>query len=125
MKARKFQIGKRPENNQETTMAFQKGVSGNPGGRPKENNEVKAAAREYTIEAIERLAFWLKSDNAKASVAAATSLLDRGWGKPHQTSDVTVRSAIAKDLADDDLASIATGGREGAVEAPRDPAKFN
>jgi hypothetical protein len=63
---------------------FVKGVTGNPRGRPKENEDVKKAAREYTNESIERLAFWMRSDNAKASVSAADRLLDRAWGKPSQ-----------------------------------------
>lgn len=65
-------------------MAFQKGQSGNPGGRPKENDEVKLLAREYTPEAIDRLAFWMRGDNPKASVSASATLLDRGWGRPAQ-----------------------------------------
>lgn len=65
-------------------MPFKKGKSGNPGGRPKENKEVQALAREYTEEAIARLVHWMKSDNAKASVSASNVLLDRGWGKPTQ-----------------------------------------
>ncbi len=46
---------------------------------------MRLLARVYTPEAIERLAFWLKSDNAKASVSAAAILLDRAWGKPPQS----------------------------------------
>jgi hypothetical protein len=65
-------------------MAFVKGQSGNPGGRPKEDGEVKALAREYTEEAIERLVFWMRGDNPKASVTAAQTLLDRGYGKAPQ-----------------------------------------
>jgi hypothetical protein len=60
------------------------GQSGNPGGRPKEAHEVKELARSYTSEAIEKLALWMRSDNAKASVAACNVLLDRGWGKAVQ-----------------------------------------
>lgn len=63
-------------------MPFVKGQSGNPSGRPKENPEVKALAREYTVEAIERLGDWMRSDNAKASVGAAIQLLNRAWGTP-------------------------------------------
>lgn len=66
-------------------MAFKKGQSGNPGGRPKEDNEVRDLARKHTKRAIERLAFWMDSDNPKASVAASQALLDRGYGKPAQS----------------------------------------
>lgn len=63
---------------------FRKGQSGNPGGRPKEAEDVKALARQHTQEAVERLVFWMRSDNAKASVTASSGLLDRGWGKAAQ-----------------------------------------
>jgi hypothetical protein len=63
---------------------FQKGRSGNPGGRPKEAHDVKALARTHTTAAVDRLAFWLMSDNPKASVSAAVALLDRGWGRAPQ-----------------------------------------
>jgi len=60
-----------------------------------------------------------------ARVAAANSLLDRGWGKPAQTVDMTVRKQIAKELSDDELAGIATGRGEGAAEASVDPSQLN
>lgn len=65
-------------------MPFKKGQSGNPGGRPKEDNEVKDLARKHTKTAIARLVFWMNSDNPKASVSASQALLDRGYGKPAQ-----------------------------------------
>jgi hypothetical protein len=66
-------------------MAFVKGQSGNPGGRPKEDADLKALAREHSAEAIKRLAEWMRSDNPKASVSACNALLDRGFGKPTNT----------------------------------------
>lgn len=75
-------------------MAFEKGKSGNPGGRPKEQNEVKELAKKYTTNAIARLVHWMNSDNAKASVAASNALLDRGWGKPAQEVDANISGAL-------------------------------
>lgn len=46
---------------------------------------MQALARLKTKDAIERLAFWMASDNAKASVSASIALLDRAWGRPAQT----------------------------------------
>lgn len=72
-------------------MPFKKGQSGNPGGRPRENYEVRNLARSHTEEAIERLAFWMRSDNAKASPAACNALLNRAWGTPVQMTELTGR----------------------------------
>lgn len=69
-------------------MAFKKGKSGNPGGRPKENPEIKELARSYTAEAIERLAFWMRGADAAASVKASTTLLERAWGKPEAKTEM-------------------------------------
>ncbi len=63
---------------------FQKGQSGNPGGRPKEADDVRELARQHGPAAIAKLVEWLASDNAKASVSACQVLLDRGYGKAVQ-----------------------------------------
>lgn len=64
-------------------MAFAKGQSGNPGGRP-ESRYIKGLARAHTKEALEALVSALKAESESTRVAAANSLLDRGWGKPAQ-----------------------------------------
>src|SRR5271169_6155566 len=63
-------------------MPFKKGQSGNPGGRIGVPKEVRELARTHTGDAINRLVFWMQSDDPRASVAASNSLLDRGYGKP-------------------------------------------
>lgn len=63
-------------------MPFKPGVSGNPSGRPKVDMRVKELARAHTELAIQTLVDALS--NERTCVAAATALLDRGWGKPAQ-----------------------------------------
>ena len=70
-------------------MAFQPGQSGNPGGRPKENAEVKAAARAAGPEAIEKLLELMRGDDRRTALAAAQALLDRGFGKPSQSVELS------------------------------------
>jgi hypothetical protein len=62
------------------------GQSGNPRGRPRVVADVREAARKWTAEAIETLAAIMRDKKAPPAArgAAATALLDRGWGKPVQ-----------------------------------------
>ena len=68
-------------------MPFEKGKSGNPGGRPKADVRVRELAQAQTESAIAGLVRVLEGAEspAAARVSAAVALLDRGWGKPVQT----------------------------------------
>ena len=80
-----------------SSTSFQAGTSGNPGGRPKGLSEVIALAREHTELAITTLVDIAKQTKAApaARVAAASALLDRGWGKPAQAIQATTTNASA------------------------------
>jgi len=49
--------------------------------------EIRSLARRHTEEAIERLVYWMRKDNPRASVGASMALIERGWGKPVQPHD--------------------------------------
>ena len=72
-------------------MAFVKGQSGNPGGRPKavmpDGRTLSEAAREHSPAALEVLVKALT--NPETALAAAKEILDRGFGRPAQSVELT------------------------------------
>lgn len=64
---------------------FPKGVSGNPGGRPKEEREVVEAIRLRGLELVEKLMELALQDG---NVLAIKEALDRGYGKAKQVVEV-------------------------------------
>ena len=91
---------------------FAKGVSGNPGGRPKVLGDVQELARQKSPEAIETLSKIMRDEKAApaARVAAANALLDRGFGKPTQPISQTLARVDPSTMSDEELAAIAMGG---------------
>lgn len=60
---------------------FQKGQSGNPGGRPADYGAFRELCRSKSPQAVAALEAALDRSDA-SSVAAARVLLEYGWGKP-------------------------------------------
>lgn len=75
-----------------------KGESGNPGGRPSGLGEIREIARQHTDAAIDTLVKVMENTEASPSarVAAASALLDRGWGRPEQS----VKASVNDNLGD-------------------------
>ena len=67
-------------------MPWVKGQSGNPGGRPKEELDIRKLARSRGQEAIDTLHAIMRDEKAPpaARIAASVALLDRGYGRPEQ-----------------------------------------
>jgi hypothetical protein len=92
------------------STSFRPGVSGNPDGRPKRPEtiearrvvaDVKAAARELTLDAMDTLEKAMTDQKARAAkITAAIAVLDRGWGKPQQTVSANVN--IFDQMTDDE-----------------------
>lgn len=85
---------------------FAPGQSGNPGGRPKVAAEVREAARALTDKAITTLEELLTCEENNVRLAAANSILDRGYGKPTQPVVATDEEELRK-LSDAELVARA------------------
>lgn len=99
-------------------MRWQRGQSGNPGGRPKILRDVQEAARQHTAEAIATLVTIAEDEKAPAAarVSAATVLLDRGWGRPRQDMRVE-RVDDFDDMSDDELRALVAQRHRELMEA--------
>ena len=77
-------------------MAFKKGQSGNPGGRPKVVAEVRAYAQKWTKEAVDALReiATSKKSPAQARVAAAMGLYQIAYGRPAQQIEISSRTEV-------------------------------
>lgn len=86
-----------PENRDEQAKPngqFRKGVSGNPGGRPKEKADVKDLARKHSPEAFSRILDLMRSENSRVALAASQEVLNRAWGKPETSVHATIETPV-------------------------------
>lgn len=77
--------------NKKNTGRFKPGVSGNPNGRPKIPQDIRDACRAASIEAINILLELMRSEdtNAGERIKAANTILNRAWGTPVASVEIT------------------------------------
>jgi hypothetical protein len=88
---------------------FKKGQSGNPGGRSgKDISDLSREARRYAALAVSTLVKICRAGQERNRLAAATALLDRGYGKPLQAFQIDGAFAAKKlnELSDVELATL-------------------
>ena len=96
---------------------FQKGQSGNPGGRPKINRTIRALARAETAESFAIIKALRKSKDERVAFAAAQEMLNRAWGKPTERVKHSGSIGISNYLSALDAAIAARVADDAPVEA--------
>ena len=97
-------------------MKWLKGVSGNPGGRPKLEVSIRELAQENSIEALETLVQVMRTGKPGERLIAANAILDRAYGKPSQSIEMSGDRTTLVDL----LVSLNTSHAvDGEPEADR------
>jgi hypothetical protein len=91
-------------------MAFQKGQSGNPGGRPKVADEIRELARQHGPAAFQRVLELCVSGDERIALAASQEVMNRAYGKPAQAVDVQATHNVGDPILDL-LTRIAEHGR--------------
>jgi len=98
-----------------TAGRFKPGQSGNPSGRPKQDERHNSSlAKRHTAEEIAALVKALQSPRER--VPAAIALLDRGWGKPVQMIAADPERPLAVSIEWSDAGGV--GGVNGGDSTP-------
>lgn len=74
---------------------FAKGVSPNPGGRPKVVAQMRAELEAGGVPAVRKLVELVEHEDAKVAIAAAKDIIDRVLGKAKDADDGNKRNALA------------------------------
>ena len=108
--ARSKAIKPKPVNRHANGTSFKPGNPG--GGRPKVPDEIKQATRELSLEAIKTLAAVMRGAKTRPAekIRAAEVILNRAWGTPTQSVELT-----GKDGGPLETASLAPAERAARI----------
>jgi hypothetical protein len=79
-------------------MKWVKGVSGNPGGRPKLELSIRELAQQHSMEALETLVHVMRTGRRGEQIVAANAILDRAYGRPSQSIEMSSDRTTLVDL---------------------------
>src|SRR5260370_5791277 len=65
-------------------VPFQKGKSGNPGGRTKQFAQCQRLCREASPDAARRLIELMQSEDERVALMAADKVFERAWRRPKE-----------------------------------------
>lgn len=103
-------------------MAFKKGQSGNPGGRPKvkpfrDALRIELAARGEDSKSLRAIASKIIDAAEEGDLHAAREIADRLDGKPAQEAEVLIEKLGVHEYSDADLLAIILGADDKSPEA--------
>lgn len=70
-------------------MAFVKGQSGNPSGRPKKDTEIEQMAMKLVPICMEKIQTILEAGSMKEQLVAIQIIFDRAFGKARQAVELS------------------------------------
>lgn len=102
-------------------MAFKKGQSGNPGGRPKEKPfrdalRIELASRGGDAKSLRVIASKIIEKAEDGDLQAAREIADRLDGKPTQEAEVLVEKRHVHDFSDAELVELILGAGDTSPE---------
>jgi len=109
------------QNTDSKPWLWKPGQSANPGGRPKAEVDIGRLCRAYGTRAVDVVAELMGDSDPRIRLAAANSLLDRGFGRPSQQvtvdGDSTTSSVLQHLLAARLVATIDASNAPPTLEA--------
>lgn len=103
-------------------MAFRKGQSGNPGGRPKEKPfrdalRIELASRGENSKSLRAIAGMIITKAEEGDLQAAREIADRLDGRPTQEAEVLVEKRHVHDYTDAELVELILSAEDSSPEA--------